>query len=650
MVSFFGLRFGSDKKKLMYRKQSDKKQPPQQQQQTDQNGEGQHGGHNFSRPQRPLSRPGTSNSTTGRHLNWRTAYTDVPAATSMIDLSASRRQPSLGNTGQFPAVPVSRPWMKSNGSTTSLVMPEPFGNHGTRPGTPSRPNGTRKSEWVNPLDVHFCKDPASSTRPGSSSGSNDAKYKSPLGQFQFGAHGDAEGRMTMEMDQDIMDNDNGYPSPPHSIESGELRPSISVTSTNHHNLTISTGFGNGFGPAPLPSPVPSAPRTSEDKGEIPVIRNVKAKRDTLTFLSPRRTSFTMAIEEADKERHRLQQHPVEGLAGNFSEFDFGNHFGGDMVRKTSAAGSLGIELVESPVEMAEPNPFKKDWAMGHGPSESRDTASTGLQPHEQSPRPRTAPMGNTWPQPSGRPETASSNGTTQQYARGPSPVGPRAQPDPDAGLFGRTPPKGFNSRIALETRIRGPLKSLRPLTIATQSPYMDVGAKSPRSELTPGPPADRPPPSPLASKTPMEGDFPVIKGLPRGRLPTRPSIIFTNQQGDESGGLSLPVWDFNRVEARHSAMPAPLSPSKPPSSPSWTNPTPTSTMAPRLPSPTFPSLEKAISSTSVDLAKSFEIDFDLPQTSPLTCDFSMFDPEASPSSHGSPRRTGANSEVRHVYL
>ncbi|UKZ55661.1 hypothetical protein TrVGV298_009485 [Trichoderma virens] len=72
-----------------------------------------------------------------------------------------------------------------------------------------------------------------------------------------------------------------------------------------------------------------------------------------------------------------------------------------------------------------------------------------------------------------------------------------------------------------------------------------------------------------------------------------------------------------------------------PSSPSWSLSTPTSDVAPRIPSPTFPSLEKAISATSEDLAKSFEMSYDAPQPSPLANEFTI-DDMPSPSIKPSP--------------
>jgi hypothetical protein len=61
---------------------------------------------------------------------------------------------------------------------------------------------------------------------------------------------------------------------------------------------------NGFGPAALPSPPGSTPRSSDEQfGQQegkPIIRNVQARRDTLTMNTPRRSSLSMTIEAFEK--------------------------------------------------------------------------------------------------------------------------------------------------------------------------------------------------------------------------------------------------------------------------------------------------------------------------------------------------------------
>lgn len=164
-----------------------------------------------------------------------------------------------------------------------------------------------------------------------------------------------------------------------------------------------------------------------------------------------------------------------------------------------------------------------------------------------------------------------------------------------------------------------------------------------RTEEAPRPPMDRVPMSPFAARTPMEGEFPVMKGLPRGRQPLRPQMPFEDspdRRTEERSPRPFSKWGgfgFDRSDTRNSPLPKPPRTPKgqPPASPSWSLSTPTSDIAPRIPSPTFPSLEKAISATSEDLAKSFEMSFDAPQPSPLANEFSIHD-VASPSVKSSP--------------
>lgn len=178
---------------------------------------------------------------------------------------------------------------------------------------------------------------------------------------------------------------------------------------------------------------------------------------------------------------------------------------------------------------------------------------------------------------------------------------------------------------------------------------------------------DRPRLSPYA-RQPMEGDFPLSKGLPRGRRPKRPSAegrteslassnyndndsqnynqnyngTGTGTDGNATRGrpveveedqsFALPAWDFfDRSNPHRSAIPAPLSPVRGESaasaalldSPTWSASPLTSAQAPRLPSPTFPSLEKSISSSSENLAKSFGLpSLERPLISPVLGDFS----------------------------
>jgi hypothetical protein len=168
--------------------------------------------------------------------------------------------------------------------------------------------------------------------------------------------------------------------------------------------------------------------------------------------------------------------------------------------------------------------------------------------------------------------------------------------------------------------------------------------------------------SPL-SRAPIEGDFPVVKGLPRGRRPGPPPPIaimaqdlrprngeddgytptMTTTTTHDDGSLSSGWPDL--MNKHMSAIPPPLSPARPQRtgeediSP-WITAGPTSPVAPRLPSPTFPSLEKTISSSSENLARTFELAARAPPPAP----YDGSGPLGSPLSGefpGSPRRVDA---------
>lgn len=676
----------------------------------------------------PSSRPGSSNA---RNLGWRATFKGVPAASSMVDLTAPRKPSESSLRHGIDGGPGLKPWMKPNASMTNLAAPDPFGvSGGGRPGMPSRPAGSRQSDWVDPLDVHFNKKSGSTPKPASPTGGNAqaAANKSPLSQPGLKAEPEPQPEPEAEPEPVQKEPDSlddfadfgepgpdvgirgsgyaGYPSPPQSVETEEQWPPMSVPDAESgaeaaasHQPPIqftAPGFANGPGPAMLPSPSSSTSRKSEDKRASPVIRNVQAKRDTLTFLSPRRRSFTMEIEADELERHRQQQHPVEGLAGNFSEFDFGE---GVVKQPTVAVGTLGIELMESPIQMKGPHPFRdierdeevEEAADAVSAQDAEDViADAASEPSEVSDMSETAsyasPMASprhyqrrrdeefspqrlkvdipdeAWDVPSVNQPLPSPSAVSagiespRQIIRRPSQVTLEA-PNTLASVlssFGSTPPQGFNSRMTSDSRTRGPPKPLQQAAFSSLAVRMETPSQSPRSPYGPAvdednymrtaeaprPPLDRVPMSPFAARTPMEGEFPIMKGLPRGRQPPRPQIAYDEsperRAEEQSSPRPFSKWGgfgFERPGSRGSAVLKPRTPKgqQPPSSPSWSISTPTSDKAPRLPSPTFPSLEKAISATSEDLARSFEISFDAPQPSPLANEFSINDlPTPSP--------------------
>lgn len=688
----------------------------------------------------------------------------------MVDLSVPRK-PSETSLRHGIDGSSFKPWMKMNASMTNLAVPDPFGVDGSRrPGMPSPPPGSKGSEWVNPLDVHFNKKPGSTSGSIARSGSGStqtAGNRSPLSQpyvkplpepqpeqaphdsssldefAEFGEPGPDVGIRGSGY--------AGYPSPPQSVETEDQWPPLTSSggeagaeSDEETDLEaasemeyeepedetdayrpssqfIPPGFATGYGPAMLPSPSSSTSRKSEDRRASPVIRNVQAKRDTLTFLSPRRRSFTMAIEAADLEKHRQQQRPVEGLAGNFSDFDFG-----DEVKKQRAVavGTLGLELVESPIQMKGPHPFREvqnaedededepadaqdamadddiDDAASDGLSAPSETASyaspmaspvasptTSSQPYEVR---HYAPYQYQMRQPGGQggspqrlkvaiPDEDWETPSMNQHQPLPSPSAVSAgiesprqiirRPSqaniespvalgPILNSFAPSTPQGFNTRMTSDSRARGPPQPLQPTPPAPFSSLMsrmETPTQSPRSPFGPAvdddnymrsheaprPPVDRVPLSPFASRTPMEGEFPVMKGLPRGRQPLRPPPAVGDSPDVRSNSRSpraFSKWGafgFDRSETRGSPV-LPRSPrGQRSTSPDWSLCTPTSDVAPRLPSPTFPSLEKSISASSEDFAKSFELSFDAPQPSPLANEFTT-DDSPSPAMKPSP--------------
>ncbi|KAK1238955.1 hypothetical protein MKX08_006016 [Trichoderma sp. CBMAI-0020] len=765
MVSFFGLRFGGDKKKSQS-KQSDKKQVAQSNQRYGKNSPND--SFKFPPPQQTSSRSGSSTST-ARNLGWRATLKGVPAALSMVDLT-SPRKPSMGSLRHGLDGGGFKPWMKPNASMTNLAVPNPFGVDKA----PPLPAGSRQSALIDPLDTRFNKKSGSTTVSTSQSGGGSLQRsgsKSPLGQSDLKAEPEPMPEPELEPESTGKDSESlagleefddfgepgpdvgirgsgyaGYPSPPQSVETEEQWPPMSPVDgevggaeadaernaeadmkagvNQTQQQFIVPGFTNGPGPAMLPSPSSSTSRKSEDTRGSPVVQNVHAKRDTLTFTSSRRRSFTMVVEEEELEKHRQQQqHRVEGLAGNFSDFDFGH---GVANQQAVAVGTLGIELVQSPIQMERPNPFKDaehveaiesaignengaraedvEGAAGHvlseqdQQSELSDTAylASPVASPIESPvdsfmplhfaSPFASPMA---PQKQFRafspfspqrlhvdiPDDASPSAPAQQPLPSPSAVStgvesPRPNRRPSQMMMetpnalasvlhsvGSTPPQGFNSRMTTESRARGPPQPLQQAAFPSLAARMETPSQSPRTpygpaadegnymrtEEAPRPPMDRVPMSPFAARTPMEGEFPVMKGLPRGRQPPRPQMPFEDspdRRTEERSPRPFSKWGgfgFDRSDTRNSPLPKPPRTPKgqPPASPSWSLSTPTSDIAPRIPSPTFPSLEKAISATSEDLAKSFEMSFDAPQPSPLANEFSIHD-GASPSVKSSP--------------
>ncbi|KAH7316835.1 hypothetical protein B0I35DRAFT_409981 [Stachybotrys elegans] len=803
MVSLFGLKLGGDRKKSL----SKASKPAEPKKRIDQNtlGEGQYFGRDLPRPQPLGTRPGTSASSRGPVM-WNAPYAGPIGATSMVDLS----MPAPGRKESFNSLRAPNPsgiTYFSNGSGISLALPPPPSMLGIRPGTPTRPGtpGSRTKEWRSPgsrpqtrarrseeqdrpLATGFDADdidpltkPSDTiTRVESFSDNTDvpgtplkprpARSGSAKSVLTYLELANRDGRASSSTTRESSNererpsiSSTGYPSPPKSYSALSFHDEPRLSRTNSHapsNLRrVDTAERPPSPPSSAELPAAASPdsRISDEQWNGPVIRNVQAKRDTLTYHPPKRRSFTMEVQQFDRfvERGRngsftreydhgsrtegidwrpKKPQQVEGLAGNFDAFDFG-----ESVRTPT----VGSRRAESPMDprQRDPSPDK--------PRGRRRPSPTGSATHDESrPGPRrpsppmrsatqlqeTSPFDsnespvdptkrNPWAKDSilnrdrpriyaDRPRTAPGPGPALPTGLTPPPPPPnlaqrRAGPprsaagirpgnshDPDAAVFEGLGPRPadsalrrFESRDDANPRSRSRAPPPQPLSLRShwdsmkeEKPHMKP-ASTPHgppiaetnymrtgNERPPLPPGDLPTPPtqdtptdrPLSSpfnRPPMAGDFPKSKGLPRGRRPDPlhldqsqvappplssassrwrawPSPGFLGrtdsptyqQQQDavEAQGYSLPNWDeFDSVRDRHqSAIPAPLSPlrgevpgltwyaSSSPWSPSSSSFT--STTAPRLPSPTFPSLEKSISSTSAQLAKSFELFYDEP--------------------------------------
>ncbi|KAF5001309.1 hypothetical protein FDECE_10993 [Fusarium decemcellulare] len=355
MVSFFGLKLGGDRKKSqdkskpspkniqhLHRVEQEDFTPPRDIQDL----KDLRRLSNFSRPN--LVRPDTSSSNRDLSTQWRAPYMNgAGGASSMVDLGAPRA-PGMGNP-RFHASDVNLNTRFANSSSTSLVAPGPIGGGASanRPGTPTRPGtAASRKEFDNPFNVHFGKDSVSSI-PGTPL---DSDNRSTFEQFEFGLKDDNSRDI-----KDVTTNSatNGYPSPPPSIVNAErpFSPTSQISldnrpSSSRRNVPAPSGLRtvDVAGPMALPSPAASIARSSEDIWEIPVIRNVQAKRDTMTFHTPRRQSFAMEVKEV---RTREGTKPmVEGFAGNFAGFDFG-----ESVRRGSV--SSGSRNLETPTPTSE---------------------------------------------------------------------------------------------------------------------------------------------------------------------------------------------------------------------------------------------------------------------------------------------------------
>ncbi|KAI1392498.1 uncharacterized protein F4822DRAFT_131047 [Hypoxylon trugodes] len=343
MVSFFGFKIGGEKKKkpandidtspTQLRRKHDREPIEDGQVPSREIGKNMPSGGNAL----SASRPDTSHSykvTTSRpKLSPYSSHTNNLGAMSMSELSQSNH-PGLKQYASNPNLGTNR----FNASTSDLVPPVPVRNP-SRPATPVK----QQTIWMNPLEMHSTKvcSPALMSAP-----------KSPMGQSALRVDTTTDSPPRFASDGDDNDDEPKYPVPlrirkpspaPHSTESSNRNPSPrkppsppqSIKDTespvlgrpafpkddfrpssrgSHRNVTTNLKEVQNardmpnFGPTSIPSPV-STPRGSEDKptdsmmtnlwGE-PVIQMVRARRDTLTSIAPRRRSLEMKVEELER--------------------------------------------------------------------------------------------------------------------------------------------------------------------------------------------------------------------------------------------------------------------------------------------------------------------------------------------------------------
>ncbi|KAI0376106.1 hypothetical protein F5Y04DRAFT_223609 [Hypomontagnella monticulosa] len=343
MVSFFGFKIGGEKKKKstnevdtspnqLHRKHS--QDPIAEKRLLGRDcGKNGPGGNIYS-----VSRPDTSHSykitATRMKASPYGSGTGNAAAMSTSELS----QPNFPGLKQHASNPnLGKGWY--NASTPDLVPPVPMRNP-SRPATPVK----QQPNWISPLDMNAVKGPSVSVA---------SAPKSPLGQYElkldipnqqtplFGENDDiskapaplrirkpSPAPQPSESPQRSQ-SPRKPPSPPQSIKgTGSpvlgrpafpkddiYRPSsrgsnrnMSTTLKEVQNAWDVPDYGN-YGPTSIPSPI-STPRGSEEQASSgminmwgePVIQMVRARRDTLTSIAPRRRSLEMKVEEFERPR------------------------------------------------------------------------------------------------------------------------------------------------------------------------------------------------------------------------------------------------------------------------------------------------------------------------------------------------------------
>ncbi|PHH62841.1 hypothetical protein CDD81_6641 [Ophiocordyceps australis] len=272
MVSFFGIKFGSDRKKA---RDTSKRGPESEAQKWPRIddctlGSGQYFGHNFSRPQ--PHRPGTSYSSLRppqqqqqqqQQQNWRAVFSNHGLTASMSDLAPPRLRQHASAAELHTRF--------ANGSTASLA-PHPLRQHGTTGGA----------------DIH----PAAELRPVSRGGVSVRRQDSAAATWPA----DASLQDVPPPQTNIAAID--FPSPPRM------------------------DHGCFSSPEPACSTPPlDAVSCSAQPSSCSGITSTSCKRETFAFHQPRRPTITLPPDEARRIVRHTQQ--PEGFCGNFADFDFG---------------------------------------------------------------------------------------------------------------------------------------------------------------------------------------------------------------------------------------------------------------------------------------------------------------------------------------
>lgn len=496
---------------------------------------------------------------------------------------------------------------------------------GSRPGTATRPgtSGSMRKDWVNPLDVHFAKDmaPFSTSSSNLKSGSGSVP-KSPLAaqaEFWLGPGGDDKAG------EGSLDGPTGYPSPPQSVRSSDQSYSPNSPEPKAQPATTRPAAPsnlrrvNTAEETRLPSPA-----ASDDRGDGLMIQNASSKRETMNFHGPKRTDESARKqwkEKSEQERMAIKRRrQTEGFEGNFAAFNF---------------GAVDLSMPMPPASFESVSDQRPQSSAG-----SKHTASTSEKRSTgESTQSESVTSQDTWAEQQNPQKTGSKplDPWTDALPQIPSKGHSKQMPSEvsshqsfEAPSLHSMASRSIHARGDSDTRSPGTPTALRAFPAATEQ----ASASSPQSQhrgratdkfdAPPRVDPDRRSQSPLRSRGPMEGDFPVSKGLPRGRRPAPGPIKVPSSSAsskppsrparEDETSSTLPSW-ADRSERHLSAMPAPLTPLG--TSPNFmsNNPwaksmTTSSPVAPRIPSPTFPSLKKSMSSSNENLSSGFEMSFE----------------------------------------